>query len=144
MQPSPSQLLLSTTARPSRPFAARLIHHSSPSSALRSSSHSPQLAQPGSSQLISSTTAGPSQLVSLTRCMTAHDRLRAWDVNFFGSSNLAHKSCGIFVASWGFAHCIGTRLTWPGGRSTERTKSSSRGYSVERPAWYQSFVIFPT
>ena len=42
------------------------------------------------------------------RCMTARDRLRAWDVNFFGSSNLTHKSCGIFVASWGFAHCIGT------------------------------------
>ena len=44
------------------------------------------------------------------RCMTARDRPRAWDVNFFGSSNLTHKSCGIFVASWGFAHCIGTRL----------------------------------
>ena len=39
------------------------------------------------------------------RCMTARDRLRAWDVNFFGSSNLTHKICGIFVASWGFAHC---------------------------------------
>ena len=46
------------------------------------------------------------------RCMTARDRLRAWDVKFFGSSNLTHKSCGIFVASWGFAHCIGTRLVF--------------------------------
>ena len=46
------------------------------------------------------------------RCMTARDRLRAWDVIFFGSSNLTHKSCGIFVASWGFAHCIGTRLVF--------------------------------
>ena len=46
------------------------------------------------------------------RCMTARDRLRAWDVNFLGSSNLTHKSCGIFVASWGFAHCIGTRLVF--------------------------------
>ena len=46
------------------------------------------------------------------RCMTARDCLRAWDVNFFGSSNLTHKSCGIFVASWGFAHCIGTRLVF--------------------------------
>ena len=44
--------------------------------------------------------------------MTARDRLRAWDVIFFGSSNLTHKSCGIFVASWGFAHCIGTRLVF--------------------------------
>ena len=50
--------------------------------------------------------------VSFYRCMTARDRLRAWDVNFFGSSNLTHKSCGIFVASWGFAHCIGTRLVF--------------------------------
>ena len=47
-----------------------------------------------------------------SRCMTARDRLRAWDVNLFGSSNLTHKSCGIFVASWGFAHCIGTRLVF--------------------------------
>ena len=47
-----------------------------------------------------------------TRCMTARDRLRAWDVKFFGSSNLTHKSCGIFVASWGFTHCIGTRLVF--------------------------------
>ena len=46
------------------------------------------------------------------RCMTARDRLRAWNVKFFGSSNLTHKSCGIFVASWGFAHCIGTRLVF--------------------------------
>ena len=46
------------------------------------------------------------------RCMTARDRLRAWDVNFFGSSNLTHKSCGIFVASWGFADFIGTRLVF--------------------------------
>ena len=44
--------------------------------------------------------------------MTARDRLRAWDVKFVGSSNLTHKSCGIFVASWGFAHCIGTRLVF--------------------------------
>ena len=43
--------------------------------------------------------------------MTARDRLRAWDV-FFWSSNLTHKSCGIFVALWGFAHCIGTRLVF--------------------------------
>ena len=35
----------------------------------------------------------------ISRCMTARDRLRAWDVKFFGSSNLTHKSCGIFVAS---------------------------------------------
>ena len=28
----------------------------------------------------------------------------------FYSSNFTHKSCGIFVASWGVAHCIGTRL----------------------------------
>ena len=46
------------------------------------------------------------------RCMTARDRLRAWDVKFLESSNLTHKSCGIFVASWGFAHCIGTRLVF--------------------------------
>ena len=32
--------------------------------------------------------------------------------NFFWSSNLIHKSCGIFVASWGFANCIGTRLVF--------------------------------
>ena len=44
--------------------------------------------------------------------MTARDRLRAWDVNLFRSSNLTHKSCGIFVASWGFAHGIGTRLVF--------------------------------
>ena len=44
-----------------------------------------------------------------TRCMTARDRLRAWDVIFLGSSYLPHKSRGIFVASRGFAHCIGTR-----------------------------------
>ena len=44
--------------------------------------------------------------------MTARDRLRAWDVKFFGSSNLTHKSCGIFVASWVFAHCVGTRLVF--------------------------------
>ena len=30
------------------------------------------------------------------RCMTARDRLWAWDVIFVGSSNLTHKSCGIF------------------------------------------------
>ena len=47
------------------------------------------------------------------RCMTARDRLRACDVKFFWSSNLTHKSCGIFVASWGFAHCIGTRAGIP-------------------------------
>ena len=47
-----------------------------------------------------------------SRCMTARDRLRAWDVKFFGSSNLTHKSYGIFVASWGFAHCICTRLVF--------------------------------
>ena len=46
--------------------------------------------------------------IATPRCMTARDRLRAWDVKFFGSSNLTQKSCGIFVASWGFAHCIGT------------------------------------
>ena len=46
-------------------------------------------------------------IIGNARCMTARDRLRAWDVNFLGSSNLTHKSCGIFVASWGFAHCIG-------------------------------------
>ena len=50
-----------TTARPARPFAARLMNHSSPSSALRSSSHSPQLAQPGHSKLVSFTTARPVQ-----------------------------------------------------------------------------------
>ena len=50
--------------------------------------------------------------ISVFRCMTARDRLRAWDIIFFGSSNLTHKSCGIFVASWGFAHCIGTRLVF--------------------------------
>ena len=44
--------------------------------------------------------------------MTARDRLRVWDVKFFGSSNLTHKSCGIFVASWGFADYIGTRLVF--------------------------------
>ena len=49
---------------------------------------------------------------SRPRCMTARDRLRAWDVKFVRSSNLTHKSCGIFVASWGFAHCIGTRLVF--------------------------------
>ena len=48
--------------------------------------------------------------VVLCRCMTARDRLRAWDVNFFWSSYLTHKSCCIFVASWGFAHCVGIRL----------------------------------
>ena len=31
---------------------------------------------------------------------------------FFGSSNLTHKSCGNFVASYGFADCIGTRLVF--------------------------------
>ena len=51
-------------------------------------------------------------LMARVRCMTARDRLRAWDVKFFGSSNLTHKRCGIFVASWGFAHCIGTRLVF--------------------------------
>ena len=45
------------------------------------------------------------------RCMTARDRLRACDV-FFRSSNLTHKSCDIFVASWGFTHCIGTWLVF--------------------------------
>ena len=44
--------------------------------------------------------------------MTARDRLSAWDVNIFGSSNLPHKSCGIFVASWDFVHCIGSRLVF--------------------------------
>ena len=53
-QPGPSQLVLFSTACPARPFAARLIHHSSP---LRSSSHQPQLAQSGPSQLVSFTTA---------------------------------------------------------------------------------------
>ena len=38
----------------------------------------------------------------LPRCMTARDRFRAWDVNFFGSSNLTHKSCGIFCSVMGF------------------------------------------
>ena len=51
-------------------------------------------------------------LLGKGRCMTARDRLRVWDVKIFGSSNLTHKSCGIFVASWGFAHCIGTRLVF--------------------------------
>ena len=55
-------------------------------------------------------------MVGRLRCMTARDRLRAWKVNFFGSSNLTHKSCGIFVASLGFAHCrympIGIRLVF--------------------------------
>ena len=55
-------------------------------------------------------------MVGRLRCMTARDRLRAWEVNFFGSSNLTHKSCGIFVASLGFAHCrympIGIRLVF--------------------------------
>ena len=47
------------------------------------------------------------------RCMTARDRLRAWDVNFLGLLiYVTHKSCGIIVASWGFAHCIGTRLVF--------------------------------
>ena len=55
---------------------------------------------------------GSLRLVTGGRCMTARDRLRAWDAKFFGSSNLTHKSCGIFVASWGFAHCIGTRLVF--------------------------------
>ena len=50
--------------------------------------------------------------VVIPRCMTARDPLRAWDVIFFGSSNLTHKSCDIFVASWRFAHCIGTRLVF--------------------------------
>ena len=63
-QLGPLQLVSYTTARPARPFAARLIHYLSPSLALLSSSHSPQLAQPDSSQLISSTTAGPWKLVS--------------------------------------------------------------------------------
>ena len=40
----------------------------------------------------------------------ARDRLRAWDVENFYSSNFTHKSCGIFVTSWVVAHCIGTRL----------------------------------
>ena len=31
---------------------------------------------------------------------------------FFRSSNLTHKSCRIFVASWRFAHCIGIRLVF--------------------------------
>ena len=44
--------------------------------------------------------------------MTARDRLRAWDVKIFGSSNLTQKSCVIFVPSCGFAHCIGTRLVF--------------------------------
>ena len=44
--------------------------------------------------------------------MTARDRLRAWDVKIYGSSNLTHKGCGIFVASWGFTHCNGTRLVF--------------------------------
>ena len=72
--------------------------------------------------LVSTAQATPPPLVGLSRrnqvwlgrprCMTARDRLRAWDVIFVGSSNLTHKSCGIFVASWGFAHCIGTRLVF--------------------------------
>ena len=57
-------------------------------------------------------TSGWVPVVSGVRCMTARDRLRVWDVKFFGSSNLTHKSCGIFVASWGFAHCIGNRLVF--------------------------------
>ena len=48
---------LFTTAHPALLFAARLIHHNPPSSALRSSSHLPQLSQPSPSQLILFTTA---------------------------------------------------------------------------------------
>ena len=51
-----------TTARPAPLFAARLIHHSSPRPALRSSCYPPQLAQPGPSQLISFSTARPARL----------------------------------------------------------------------------------
>ena len=40
------------------------------------------------------------------------DRLRAWDVEDFSPTNFTHKICGIFVASWGVAHCIGTRLVF--------------------------------
>ena len=64
-----------STARPARPFAARLMHHSPPSSALRSSSHPPQLAQPSPSQLASHSLQlaqpGPSQLVSSTTARPA-------------------------------------------------------------------------
>ena len=60
-QPGPSQLVSFNTARPARPSAARIIHHSSSSSTLRGSSHSPQLAQPCPSQLVLSTTARPAR-----------------------------------------------------------------------------------
>ena len=56
-QPGPSQLVSFNTARPARPSAARIIHQSSTSSALRSLSHQPQFAQSGPSQLVSFTTA---------------------------------------------------------------------------------------
>ena len=61
--------------------------------------------------------------------MTARDRLRAWDVNCFGSSNLTHKSCGIFVASWGFDHRIGTRLVFHNFLSQRREDKWSNAKS---------------
>ena len=66
--------------------------------------------------------SGDALFVGIGRCMTARDRLRAWDVKCFGSSNLTHKSCAIFVASWGFAHCIGTRLVFHNFFSSQRKK----------------------
>ena len=50
----------------------------------------------------------------ISRCigMTGRDHLRVRDVQNFSSSNFTHKSCGIFVASWGIALCIGTRLVF--------------------------------
>ena len=60
-QVGPSQLVSFTTARLARPFTTRLIHHSSPSPAPRSSCYLPQLAQLGPSQLVSSTLAGPAR-----------------------------------------------------------------------------------
>ena len=56
-----SHIVSSTTARPARPFEARLIHYSSPSPALRSSCYPPQLVQLGPSQLVSFTTARPAR-----------------------------------------------------------------------------------
>ena len=83
-----SQLVSFTTARPARPFEARpfearLIHHSSPNPALRSSSHSPQLAQIGSSQLVSFTTARP------TRLFAAHLINHSWP---FAARLINHSS----------------------------------------------------
>ena len=45
--------------------------------------------------------------------MTARDRLRAWDANFFGSSNLTHKSCGILKR-----HGVSPIVLVPGWYST--------------------------